>query len=468
MGYLTRLQVFTLCLSAILVLSLMTPMAGGQDTDKVGLGIQLMQQGDLEKALATFNEAKLRSPEDARLYFFSGLILYRAKQSLQAMAELQKAVELAPDNPRYSLSAAELLLRTGYKFKAMEVLKSFKENIGYEQLSLEEQWSLADLLFRVGMNEEALSVLELYAAGRPDDERLYFRRAQALLMSNQLEQALAAFRAAADETSRKAEANYGIGLVSFRMGEMEQAREALLFSVEQNPLNPEYVHLLSTVLITLGESELALTYLGRVENQGPEFPTIYDAMAKAYRQLKEKDKARIYSQKFVQADSKNRDRKGLDEQIHAGLQAGQGFFKEGKFNEARVKLEEVLELDPENFMAHSYLVGIYGALNAPGQAHEHLVRLQEIDSEAFETQFLTATYLYRMKRTREALEHALKAKQLQPGLAELRNLLGNIYFSLGERAKAVEEYAAAVKLDPEREEFRINYESIAGSSVPQR
>ena len=60
MGHLARLQVFTLCLSVILVLSL-TQLTWAQDEDKVSLGIQLMQQGDLEKALVAFSEAKSTS-----------------------------------------------------------------------------------------------------------------------------------------------------------------------------------------------------------------------------------------------------------------------------------------------------------------------------------------------------------------------------------------------------------------------
>jgi tetratricopeptide (TPR) repeat protein len=190
-------------------------------------------------------------------------------------------------------------------------------------------------------------------------------------------------------------------------------------------------------------------------------------LAKAYIRLKDRESARVYSQKFAEVDSKDRENKELQEQIRSELQMGQALFKDGKLAEARDSLEEVVRLDPDNFMAHSYLVGIYGALNSPSLAHRHLVRLQEIEPEAFETHFLTATYLYRGKRAKEALEHALEAKQLQPGFADLRNLLGNIYYSLGDRSKAIEEYAAAVKLEPEREEFRINYESVAGSSEPQ-
>ena len=42
--------------------------------------------------------------------------------------------------------------------------------------------------------------------------------------------------------------------------------------------------------------------------------------------------------------------------------------------------------------------------------------------------------------------------------AGLRNLLGNLYFSQGQTQQAVQEYRAAVELDPERPEFQMNLE----------
>ena len=84
-----------------------------------------------------------------------------------------------------------------------------------------------------------------------------------------------------------------------------------------------------------------------------------------------------------------------------------------------------------------------------------------MDPETSEGNFLEAFYWYGESNYLEALKFAEKSKMLRPGDAELRNLLGNIYFGLGRNAEALKEYEAAMKLAPDRDVFKANYQSLA-------
>jgi tetratricopeptide (TPR) repeat protein len=93
------------------------------------------------------------------------------------------------------------------------------------------------------------------------------------------------------------------------------------------------------------------------------------------------------------------------------------------------------------------------------QALEHVQAMEKIDPDAVAGQYLAARYWYQRRDLRKALDYAQKVKEIRPSNAGLRNLLGNIYLALGRLPEAVDEYTAAVELDPERSEFQLNLEA---------
>jgi tetratricopeptide (TPR) repeat protein len=444
-----------------LVIGLLATTSFGQADSSLRLGMESLRAGRFQEALIHLDRAKQTSPEDARPYFYSGLALFRSGQALQAMTELEKAVELDPPNPQYSLVCAEVMLRNGYKFRALSRLEALEPFLDVPALEIEQLWFLSDLWYRVEKPDKALPLLQRYRSLRPEDERTPFREGQVHLSLNDLDAALAAFERALETTTRRAEGNYGVGMIRFRQGELEEARRFLEAAVEAEPTNPEYVHLLATVLLGLGAPEEALRRLRPVEELGDRFPLILDAMARAYGQLRETETARGYRRRFIELDAAERTEREIDQRVHGLLQEGQRLSRAGQLVEALDRFEEAVRIDPESFLAHSYLAGIQIARGQWRRAEEHLVRLEELDSEAFETSYLRAQYFHQRGELEAAREWAEGAKDRQPGFAELRNLLGNIHFALGEFGKARQEYGAAVSLEPDRLEFQVNLETAS-------
>ena len=62
----------------------------------------------------------------------------------------------------------------------------------------------------------------------------------------------------------------------------------------------------------------------------------------------------------------------------------------------------------------------------------------------------------------------MKALAVQPQDAELRNLLGDIYLRRGLTAKAIEEYSLAIKLAPDRPDFREDLEKASKPIPPAK
>jgi len=450
-------------LSRLMVMLLIAAGFAGvqaQDVSSLESGLRALREGRYPEALEAFDRQKQLAPDDARPYFFSGLVLFRTGQQLQALQEMEKAVGLNPANGRYRVLYADLLFKSGFKFKALDALEPLKQKVETEKLSPEEIWIVQDIFFQLGRFEDAGNALSIYEGKAEAGDALYFRKAQLAMGMNRLDEALEAFQNALGKTDRKAEAFYGIGLIHYQTGDMESAADALAKAVELKPGHPEFAHLYASALLALRRPSEALEQLAQVENRAEEFPKIYDAMARSYRQLRDFQKAREYSEKFIQRDSAEKSQQGIQQKVHNLLQEGQKLLKEGDQAGAEARFRAVIDLDPDHYLGNNYLAGMYLLQRRFDQAYHHLKRMLKKNPDAFETNFLTAHYYYDLRRYREALRFGLKAKSIQPGYAELRNLLGNVYFALGENAKARQEYEAAMKLDPEKEAYRLNFESI--------
>jgi len=93
-------------------------------------------------------------------------------------------------------------------------------------------------------------------------------------------------------------------------------------------------------------------------------------------------------------------------------------------------------------------------------AHPHLQKLQQIDRDSAIGNFLMARYWFKQEKYDQARLYAEKVKLSRPDNSELRGLLGSIYLELGLKEKAREEYEAAVRLAPDRADFRAQLEKV--------
>jgi len=345
---------------------------------------ELARAGQYQDALAEMEHLLSKDPDNPRAWFLSGLLLQRIGQPLQAQGQLERAVSLAPNEPHYRMVCAELQLRNGYRFRARETLAPLLDDAHWGDLAHDQLWFLADLFYRTEQPEAASRALESYARLRPDDPRLPFRRGQIALSSSDLRAAEAAFREALRQGYHAREAAYGLALVLFQSGELEEAAGILNGFLNQAGDDPELAQLYASVLLGLDRPQEALDCLRRVEHLAANFPDLYETTARAYSRLGNREKALEYRQRFTELDRQRREVGEDSEKIHSLLQAGQEFLKQGQAEEARKRFEEVLQIDPDQVMALGYLVGIYSGRKESEKAENLLRRLQATAPEAFD------------------------------------------------------------------------------------
>ena len=90
-------------------------------------------------ALRLLRDGLARLPDDAALHHTYGLTLVRRRQLLEAVAELTRAVELAPDNARFAYVLAVALHDTGERGEAQRVVQRALRHHPFDRDLLEMQ-----------------------------------------------------------------------------------------------------------------------------------------------------------------------------------------------------------------------------------------------------------------------------------------------------------------------------------------
>jgi len=209
---------------------------------------------------------------------------------------------------------------------------------------------------------------------------------------------------------------------------------------------------LGAVCLALKEIDEALVRLERAVALDANSAQIYYSLGQAYGRKGEREKAAEFSKKFQEL----KQREEREEELERVFARGERMLDEGKDAEARVAFEQVVQSDPHNWAAHGYLAEMFLAAGDWQQAWPHLAKMEELDAESVVGNYLLARYWYLRKEFARARVYAEKVKLARPAHASLRNLLGQIYLGLGQREQAIPEFEAAVRLAPERADFREN------------
>lgn len=432
-----------------------------QAQDCLENGKEHLKEGHLAEALATFDLCKEAPGEAAGAYFYSGIALVAGGNPLEALLELEQAVELDPEEAEHALAFADTLSSLGQQTAAVEVLDLFDEQARLDQLEGEQLWLLSDIYFRTEQFDKGLKLLDWMETTTAEDPRVDFRRAQIHMETSNLEDALRFFQKAAQGMPGTAPPHFGAGVVLRLQNQPEAAKEALLAAVQLEPTHPEYLWQLAEVCLALNEPDEALQYLTRIENNSESPPPeIYRLLGDSYRRLGNPDKSREYLNKYQDMSQALQEEETRNQVALSVIARGEEKLQENAVDEAKRLFEQALQKDPDNWLAHSYLAKIYLSSGFPQFAYRHLSRMEQLDPETVEGNYLLASYWYRRGDFQQARRYAEKTKARYPGSGALRNLLGNIYLELGQPDKAIQEYAAAVRLNPERSDFRSNYESL--------
>lgn len=426
-------------------------------------GVNQLGQGRFDAAEHFFNLAKQIAPQDARLYFYCGMALSQSGKMEDAASELVEAVHLAPERLEYRVFEAHVFEQLKQATAAAHALAPFKDVAALQRLSPAWLRLLTDDFFQLAESDMALRALELWEKSAPGDTGISFVRGQICLQKMDLDGALKAFQQSVKEPGYNPEGYYEIGKILYGRNQFAAARDALLTAVREDGSNPDYAAKLASVYLALKDPDAAIQCLQRVEPAAPNAPTVYYLLARAYEQKGDSARSKDYFGKFQAATAAERERSEHRLQMDAPI--GQAFraLDEGHTAEARTLFEKALQMDPNRWEPHANLAEI--DLNGGDfkSAYPHLQKLQQINPDSAVGNFLMTRYWFHEKNYEQARIYAERVKAIRPDNSELRIMLGDIYSQLGEKQKAVQEYEAALRLAPGRQDLRDRVARAEGS-----
>ena len=428
-------------------------------------GQELLSRGRYREAVAEFNRSKQTAPQDARPYFYAGVALAQAGQLPDSASELAEAVRLAPDRVEYRVFQAHVFAELDQKRAAEDALAAFKDSRALARLSSAWLSLLADVDYRLQMTAEALVVLDAWAAREPRNARIDLDRGQVYVIKGQPDTALEFFQSSIRKSRTNPQAYFELGKILYQRNDLTGARSALVEAVNQDPNNPEYRYRLAATCLALKDTEEALKHLRQAEPAAAGLPEIDLALARAFRAKGDLAQAGEYEKKFEAATVAERERKDRALAADRPIAQGERQLDEGNTAAARSLFEKAVEADPSRWAPRAYLAEMLLSSGDMELAYPHLVKMQELNPDSVIGNYLMASYWYRRKDCQRASEYAEKAKVSRPENSELRHLLGSIYLALGQNEKARQEYEAAVRLAPDRADFRLDLEKVLAPAV---
>lgn len=236
----------------------------------IDLARTAFRQKDFEGALGYLGHARDLEPNNAAIHFFFGVTCNELRLPVDAKKSLEKAVELAPDNPYYS-----------YALGAIEL--QFSDT------------------------SPAVPHLAKYVAAHPEDPRGHLALGTAWYYNNEFGKARKELNAAAPSPQTRAGAQYLLGLISRRDDQVDEAVMHLTkaAAADRSVAGPH--------------AELALIYCDRREwpqarkeaetalKLDPDSFKANQAMMRIYRE--EKDPRTAEQAKRLEAIAHNRDEK---------------------------------------------------------------------------------------------------------------------------------------------------------------
>ena len=213
-------RVCTIITALLLAAALsVTALAEGYDWEKA---VSLYTQGQYRAAIEEFKKVVAEFPNHADSWKYIGLAHYQLKEYEQAIAPLEKSIELKRADGRTDADALAVLGR------AYIALKKY---------------------------DQALSYFENATKQQPDQAANFYMLGVTYANLNRTDEAVTAFRSAVKLDPKDADSWYYLGILQFRAGNLDGAADALRSGVAVAPRNAEMMTLLVEPLLRRSSNE---------------------------------------------------------------------------------------------------------------------------------------------------------------------------------------------------------------------
>jgi tetratricopeptide (TPR) repeat protein len=142
------------------------------------LGVQLTEEGKYDEALAEFNKALEKEPEQSAIYAAIGNVYAKSGKNEEALASYQKAITYSPNDPDLYTTAGITMNALG---KTAEAQEAFKKAAALNPTAAgQSYYNLGVIFMNSGKTDEAAEAFKQSIAADPNFAESYYQLGMAL------------------------------------------------------------------------------------------------------------------------------------------------------------------------------------------------------------------------------------------------------------------------------------------------
>jgi len=343
-----------------------------------------------------------------------GVALGRAGRFKEAIAQLERAVRIAPDNPLLRYNYGVALMTLG---RPAEALEQYEAAVRLKPDFADAHANLANLLSTIGKPEEAVGHYEQALRVKPNDAQLHYNFGVVLLRLNRLPEAISQWGQAVRFNPDLAPAHNDLGIALERMGRVSEAIQHYEAALRINPNYPEAHNNLGLAFAGQGKLQAAMEHWQEAARLKPDFADPQSNLGGAYAQLGRMPEAIAHWEQALRIDP---------DYPEANYNLGVALAQAGKLDEAIDHYHHALKARPGYAMAH-YSLGL--TLAEQGRIPEAIAQWNEtlrIKPDFAEAHYNLAVAAERQGHTQEAIEHYEQALRIRPGYTDAKNRLARL------------------------------------------
>jgi tetratricopeptide (TPR) repeat protein len=333
-----------------------------------------------------------------------------------------------------------------------------------------ERFNRAMELQRQGALKEAAEEYRAALKRAPNYAEAQANLGAVLAQLGNYEEAIAAYEAAYRLKPELTPILLNLGIAHYRAGQFAKAVEVLGRFLAVAPGHAQARQLSGVSLVELGRDAEAISYLEpALSSPQTEATTLY-SLGLAYLRLRRGDVADVAKRLAAREDGVALARllqgqarleefafeKAVTEleaaaKISADLPRihfllGLAYFKLGRLQEARERLERELNRTPDDFLTLYYLASLLEKQNELDSAGRRIEAALAQQPQSVEALTLAGSVFFKQGRTAEAVRALEQATRGQPDNSEARYLLARSYQKLGRKQEAAREFKEVERL----------------------
>jgi tetratricopeptide (TPR) repeat protein len=201
----------------------------GSGALRVATGDVAFGQGQFEKALSEYSEARKLAMSDSAAIFKEGQALSRLRRFEEARASFDKVAEIDANYPGLPLERGLILDKSG---KAAEALAEYEQALKHDPADVDVQLRVGCGRVEAGQGASAAAVLKDVLAKRSHSAEANYCLGRAMFAQNSTVEALRLMRAAVEYDSNSAIYRLHLGWIASEMGQVAVARRELNRALE--------------------------------------------------------------------------------------------------------------------------------------------------------------------------------------------------------------------------------------------